>query len=111
MPRKPGLNSEFIMFDVVYEDGTQRSNRKVPRTLTGGLDGGDVNEHIRAAGVLNDEAVALLGVEELDGTLSHVALLWKTHHAFLRLREQFTQSKSGFCVVLGRALWEPGKSG
>ena len=29
MPRKPGLNSEFIMFDVVYEDGTQ----------TGGLDG------------------------------------------------------------------------
>jgi hypothetical protein len=39
MPRKPGLNSEFIMFDVVYEDGSQRSNRKVPRTLTGGLDG------------------------------------------------------------------------
>ena len=39
MPRKPGLNSEFVMFDVVYEDGTQRSNRKVPRKLTGGLDG------------------------------------------------------------------------
>ena len=39
MPRKPGLNSEFVMFDVVYEDGTQRSNRKVPRTLTGGIDG------------------------------------------------------------------------
>ena len=39
MPRKPGLNSEFVMFDVAYEDGTQRSNRKVPRTLTGGLDG------------------------------------------------------------------------
>ena len=39
MPRKPGLNSEFVMFDVLYEDGTQRSNRKVPRTLTGGLDG------------------------------------------------------------------------
>ena len=31
MPRKPGLNSEFVMFDVVYEDGSQRSNRKVPR--------------------------------------------------------------------------------
>lgn len=27
------------MFDVVYEDGTRRSNRKVPRTLTGGIDG------------------------------------------------------------------------
>ena len=39
MPRKPGLNSEFVMFDVVYEDGSLRSNRKVPRTLTGGLDG------------------------------------------------------------------------
>jgi len=39
MPRKPGLNSEFVMFDVVYEDGSQRSNRKVPRTLTGGIDG------------------------------------------------------------------------
>jgi hypothetical protein len=39
MPRKPGLNSEFVMFDVVYEDGTQRSNRKVPCALTGGIDG------------------------------------------------------------------------
>ena len=27
-----------MIFDVVYEDGSQRSNRKVPRTLTGGLD-------------------------------------------------------------------------
>jgi hypothetical protein len=39
MPRKPGKNSEFVMFDVVYEDGTQRSNRKVPRELTGGVEG------------------------------------------------------------------------
>ena len=39
MPRKPGLNSEFVLFDVVYEDGSQRSNRKVPRELLGGLDG------------------------------------------------------------------------
>ena len=39
MPRKPELNSEFVMFDVVYEDGTQRSNRKVPRALIGGIDG------------------------------------------------------------------------
>jgi hypothetical protein len=39
MPRKPGLNSEFVMFDVLYEDGTRRSNRKVPRDLTGGVDG------------------------------------------------------------------------
>jgi hypothetical protein len=39
MPRKPGQNSEFVMFDVVYEDGTRRSNRKVPRELTGSIDG------------------------------------------------------------------------
>ena len=39
MPRKPGLNSEFVMFDVIYEDGTQSSNRKVPATELGGLDG------------------------------------------------------------------------
>jgi len=39
MPRKPGKNSEFVMFDVVYEDGSQRSNRKVPRDLLGGIDG------------------------------------------------------------------------
>jgi hypothetical protein len=39
MPRKPGLNSEFVMFDVTYEDGTLRSNRKVPRALLDGLDG------------------------------------------------------------------------
>jgi hypothetical protein len=39
MPRKPGLNSEFVMFDVTYEDGSLRSNRKVPREMTEGLDG------------------------------------------------------------------------
>ena len=39
MPKKQGLKSEFVMFDVVYEDGTRRSNRKVPRSLLGGLEG------------------------------------------------------------------------
>ena len=39
MPKKHGLKSEFVMFDVLYEDGTRRSNCKVPRTLLGGLDG------------------------------------------------------------------------
>ena len=39
MARKPGDKSEFVLFDVIYEDGTQRSNRKVPRALLGGLDG------------------------------------------------------------------------
>ena len=39
MARKPGDKSEFVLFDVTYEDGTQRSNRKVPREMLGGLDG------------------------------------------------------------------------
>jgi len=29
----------FVLFDVIYEDGTQTSNRKVPATMLGGLDG------------------------------------------------------------------------
>ena len=39
MPKKHGLKSEFVTFDVLYEDGTRCSNRKVPRALLGGLDG------------------------------------------------------------------------
>ena len=32
MAKKPGTNpkGEFAFFDVVYEDGSQRSNRRVP---------------------------------------------------------------------------------
>jgi hypothetical protein len=39
MARKPGTRVEFVLFDVVYEDGTQRSNRRVPTTTLGGLEG------------------------------------------------------------------------
>ena len=41
MPKKPGTNpkGEFAFFDVVYEDGSQRSNRRVPSELLGGLEG------------------------------------------------------------------------
>lgn len=39
MARKPKARAEFVLFDVVYEDGTQRSNRRVPSDLLGGLDG------------------------------------------------------------------------
>ena len=38
MAKKPTARSEFVMFDVIYEDGSQRSNRKVPAELLGGLD-------------------------------------------------------------------------
>ena len=42
MPKKPGTNpkGEFAFFNVVYEDGSQRSNRRVPSELLGGP-GGD----------------------------------------------------------------------
>lgn len=39
MARKPATRAEFTLFDVIYEDGSQRSNRKVPSELLGGLDG------------------------------------------------------------------------
>lgn len=39
MARKPSTKSEFVLFDVVYDDGSQRSNRRVPREILGGLDG------------------------------------------------------------------------
>jgi hypothetical protein len=40
MAKKPGTNpkGEFALFDVVYEDGSQRSNRRVPAELLGGLE-------------------------------------------------------------------------
>ena len=39
MAKKPTARTEYVLFDVVYEDGSQRSNRKVPAELLGGLDG------------------------------------------------------------------------
>jgi hypothetical protein len=40
MAKKPGTNpkGEFVFFDVIYEDGSQRSNRRVPAELLGGLE-------------------------------------------------------------------------
>ncbi len=31
----------FVLFDVVYQDGSRSSNRKVPSAEVGGLDGDD----------------------------------------------------------------------
>jgi hypothetical protein len=40
MAKKPGTNpkGEYAFFDIVYEDGSQRSNRRVPAELLGGLE-------------------------------------------------------------------------
>jgi hypothetical protein len=39
MARKPTKRTEFVLFDVVYEDGSQRSNRRVPGEALGGIEG------------------------------------------------------------------------
>ena len=40
MAKKPQIRPNgFVLFDVLYEDGTQTSNRKVPASELGGLDG------------------------------------------------------------------------
>ena len=57
MPKKPGTNpkGEFAFFNVVYEDGSQRSNRRVPSELLGGLDG---DEPARAFIHAQDQEIA-----------------------------------------------------
>ncbi len=55
MAKKPTARNEFVLFDVIYEDGSQRSNRKVPAELLGGLDGdGPARAEIEA----QDKAIA-----------------------------------------------------
>jgi hypothetical protein len=46
MARKPTKRTEFVLFDVVYEDGSQRSNRRVPAEELGGIDGDAPARHI-----------------------------------------------------------------
>jgi hypothetical protein len=39
MARKPTPRTELVLFNVYYEDGSQRSNRRVPADILGGIDG------------------------------------------------------------------------
>jgi hypothetical protein len=39
MPPKRRILNSFVAFDVLYVDGTRSSNRRVPFTELGGLDG------------------------------------------------------------------------
>ncbi len=55
MAKKPTARSEFVLFDIIYEDGSQRSNRRVPAELLGGLDG---DEPARAEIEAQDRAIA-----------------------------------------------------
>ena len=55
MAKKPTARTEFVLFNVVYEDGSQRSNRRVPADMLGGLDG---DEPARAEIEAQDKAIA-----------------------------------------------------
>jgi hypothetical protein len=41
MARKPGTRAgaDFVLFDILYEDGSQRSNRRVPIAMLRGAEG------------------------------------------------------------------------
>lgn len=56
MAMKSRAASAFVMFDVVYADGTRRSNRKVPLSALGGLDG---DEPARGIIEAQDREIAL----------------------------------------------------
>ena len=58
MARKPGTRAgaEFVLFDVLYEDGSQRSNRRVPSSVLSGSEGdGPATDFITE----QDRAIAL----------------------------------------------------
>lgn len=68
MARKPATRAEFVLFDVFYEDGTQRSNRRVPAELLGGLDGdapakAEIEEQDRA--ISERSGMAALTIKEV----------------------------------------------
>ena len=55
MAKKPGSRSEFAFFNVLYEDGSQRSNRKVPSETLSGL---DADASVRAVLEQQDREIA-----------------------------------------------------
>jgi hypothetical protein len=60
-----------------------------------------MHEYIGPAAILRDEAIALLGIEKFDSTLSHHGPPFETHHAFLQPREPFTWFSIRILRVLG----------
>jgi hypothetical protein len=58
--KKPKIDTKPVLFDVVYESGTQTSNRKVPASV---LDGPEGDEPARAYLEEQDRKIA-----EMSGT-------------------------------------------
>ena len=55
MAKKPTPRTEFVLFDVLYQDGSQRSNRKVPLEVVQSIDS---EAAIRAAIDEQDRVIA-----------------------------------------------------
>ncbi|MDE1146029.1 MAG: hypothetical protein PW843_05315 [Azospirillaceae bacterium] len=55
-PKSKSVN-EFVLFDVLYDDGSRSSNRRVPSTELGGLDG---DEPARAIIEAQDREIAAM---------------------------------------------------
>jgi hypothetical protein len=53
--RSQPVESGYVFFDVLYEDGSRSSNRRVPRSVVGGLEG---DEPARRAIEEQDNAIA-----------------------------------------------------
>jgi hypothetical protein len=49
------IESGYVLFDILYEDGSRSSNRRIPRSILGGLDG---DEPAREAIEEQDNAIA-----------------------------------------------------
>src|SRR5262249_52488743 len=87
-----GLAAPAVGFDVEYE-----LLALYKAAHSGALYGRNMNEHVRAATILRDEAEALLRVEELHGTCSHIGLL-ETHQFIFRPHNHLHGPPSGFGV-------------
>ncbi len=55
MAKKPTARVEYAFFNVIYEDGSQRSNRKVSAEV---MDAYDTDAAIRAAIEAQDKAIS-----------------------------------------------------
>jgi hypothetical protein len=55
MGKKPASRAEFVRFDVFYKDGSQRSNRKVPKPALAGIDDHDAV----ALAILEEQAIPI----------------------------------------------------
>src|ERR1700730_7543212 len=82
MARKPATRAQFTLFDVVYEDGSERSNGRVPSGVLGGLDG---DAPARAVIEEQDRLIAEKSDGSADGGVSTrkaivmgVAFFWST---------------------------------